>query len=85
MDEIVALVLQGSPWGIVAIMGLVIYKQDAREHTTHKDYSKEMAKVQEKRREEAVAMSDKFSDRAQGTAQALEKLTSALTGLNGGH
>ena len=85
MDEIIALALQGSPWAFVAFLGLGLYKMDMRNQTTHKDYAKEMKEVQKKRREEAVAMSDKFSELAQGTAQTLEKLTSALTGLNGGH
>jgi len=84
MDEILAPILQGSPWAIVVVLGFVIRSLWLDSKTTHKDYSKEMKVVQDKRREEVVEMNEKLTTLAQGTAQTIEKLTSALTGLNGG-
>lgn len=84
MDEIVALVLQGSPWAIVALMGIVIRGLFLRLETTHKGYSEAMSEVQEKRREEAVEMSEKLISLTQGLGESMKVLTSAVTGLNGG-
>ena len=84
MDEIIVLVLQGSPWAVVAVLGLVIRSLYLSLETTHKDYSTTMSEVQEARRKEALEMNEKYVALTQALAQNMEKLTSAVTGLNGG-
>jgi len=84
MDEIVTPILQGSPWAIVVILGLVIRSLYLKSEKTHKDYSEAMVKVQEERRKEVVEMHGKYIDLATSSAQNMEVLTSAVKGLNGG-
>jgi hypothetical protein len=85
LETILAALLKGSPWALVAIMGWVIYKKDqrittlnSRIDTLHGEFGVQMDTLHEKRLTDSKGREDKYQETATGLKDSLGAVDTRL-------
>ncbi len=89
LEQILAAVLKGSPWALVAVLGWVIYKKDKRIEalsgridTLHGEFGLQMDTLHGKRLDDSKDREDKLAETADGLKNALGVVDTQLQVMN---
>jgi hypothetical protein len=85
LETILAALLQGSPWAIIAILGWVVYKKDQRIATLteridemHGEFGTQLDSLHEKRLDDSKEREEKLQETATGLKDSLGAVDTRL-------